>query len=255
MKAGYKFLLAPPHRNTKNTTIGGLGFLLSPWAQRCYIDHQSISNNIMSVSFTGQVKTHIINCHSPTNVSPDQEIDDFYGLLTDLVQSFPPHDLVIIAADFNAHIGKDQTNHNAYYKDTNRNGQHLLNFCQENNLKISSTKFNKKDSKKVTWISPKGQNHQIDHILIRSKWQNSMKNAESYTSPSVASDHRIVTANFKLSLRKNITKEKTSKYDWSLLSDSRILSNFNKSFRNRFSVLTKDLEEDEEGLMKNSTVI
>ena len=32
---GYKFLLSPP----KDRRILGVGFLLSPWAQRCYIEH------------------------------------------------------------------------------------------------------------------------------------------------------------------------------------------------------------------------
>ena len=30
--AGFKFILAPPMKNKRKATIGGLGFLLSPWA-------------------------------------------------------------------------------------------------------------------------------------------------------------------------------------------------------------------------------
>ena len=62
MRDGYKFLLAPPP--PKSRTLLGLGFLLSPWAQCCYIEHNLFSDRIMSVSFTGDVCTHIVTCHS-----------------------------------------------------------------------------------------------------------------------------------------------------------------------------------------------
>ena len=167
MRDGYKFLLASPPPKSK--TLLGLGFLLSPWAQRCYIDHNIFSDRIMSVSFTGEVCTHIVTCHSPTNVSTDLEVEQFYADLTTCVRSFPPHDIVAIAGDLNAHLGKNTCNTNAYYECTNRNGQHLLDFAQENAFTIGWLKFNKKSSKKVTWTAPNGQLHQNDHILIRSK--------------------------------------------------------------------------------------
>ena len=124
----------------------------------------------MSVSFTGEVCTHIVTCHSPTNVSTDLEVEQFYADLITCVRSFPPHDIVAIAGDLNAHLGKNTCNTNAYYECTNRNGQHLLDFAQENAFTIGLLKFNKKSSKKVTWTAPNGQLHQNDHILIRSKW-------------------------------------------------------------------------------------
>ena len=113
----------------------------------------------MSVSFTGDVCTHVVTCHSPTNVSTDTEIEHFYNELSTYVQSFPPHDLVMIVGDLNAHLGKDKCNVNAFYATTNRNGQLLLDFAQENAFTIGALKFNKKTSKKVTWTSPNGQFH------------------------------------------------------------------------------------------------
>ena len=49
-----------------------------------------------------------------------------------------------------------------------------------------------------------GHKSQIDFILVNRKWRNSVKNVEPYSSfSSVGSDHRIVTAKVKLSLRSN----------------------------------------------------
>ena len=53
-----------------------------------------------------------------------------------------------------------------------------------------------------------GVKYQIDFITIRRKWRNSLKNCEIYSSAnSIGSDHRIITAKIKLSLR--ISKKKT----------------------------------------------
>ncbi|MCP4486013.1 MAG: RNA-directed DNA polymerase [Gammaproteobacteria bacterium] len=119
-----------------------------------------------------------------------------------------------------------------------------MDFAQENGFTIGGLKFNKKTSKKVTWTAPNGQLHQNDHILIRSKWQNSLKNCESYVNPSVQSDHRIVTATIKLSLRANIKRPKVIKYDWEKLkSDPQIKEEFQIQVENRFEALAS-LEVD-----------
>ena len=79
----------------------------------------------------------------------------------------------------------------------------------------------------------------IDYILVNSKWINSVRNAEAYSSfASVGSDHRIVTLVVLLSLR--VTKPPTSKksYDWKLLrSDQDLQSSFKIELRNRFNQL------------------
>ena len=69
-----------------------------------------------------------------------------------------------------------------------------------------------------TWnhTSPNNLKSQIDFIIINSKWKNSAKNSRAYNSfISLASDHRIVSANIKLSLRKIIKNvSKTKLYDF-----------------------------------------
>ena len=201
----------------------------------------------MCVSFTGNPKTHIITCHSPTNVSTDDEINQFYNTLSDFINTIPTHDLIVIAGDLNAHLGKDLCGSNAYYDVTNRNGKLLKEFSSEHSLTIGFPKFEKRKTKKVTWIAPNGQEHQNDHILIKSKWQNSLKNVESYIKPHINSDHRIVTANIKMSFRSNKSKFKSTKYNWApLQSDPTVKAAFTLSLHNRFSVLANDINTEDE---------
>ena len=50
------------------------------------------------------------------------------------------------------------------------------------------------------WEQPDGIHRvQIDHILLRGKWRNSIRKCRAYSIAD--SDHRIVTANLKISLR------------------------------------------------------
>ena len=100
-------------------------------------------------------------------------------------------------------LGTDNVPH-SYHQKTNSNGQCL----------ITNTRFQKAEKKLWTWLSPPDCNQvppdcnqvkhkqQIDFILVRRKWQNSIMDTQAYNSfASVGSDHRVVSANVRLSLR------------------------------------------------------
>ena len=64
-------------------------------------------------------------------------------------------------------------------------------------------------------------------------------NCEAYSSfEDVSSDHRIVTAEIRLSLRKNATRTATTKhYDWALLNNRDIRDKYVVALRNKFDAL------------------
>ena len=69
-------------------------------------------------------------------------------------------------------------------------------------------------------------------------------NFEAYSSfESMSSDHRIVTAKLRLSLRKNATRTATTKhYDWALLNRY-IRDKYILELRNRFDTLQEKTEK------------
>ena len=127
---------------------------------------------------------------------------------------------------------------------TNRNGKYLVELATEKNLIIANTQFRKKAGKLWTFTSPGGNKYQLDYILIRRKWRNSLQNAEAYnTFASVGSDHRIVSARVRLSLRKSKTLPRKNQLDWkSLSTDRNIQKMYTIEVRNRFEIL-EDIEE------------
>ena len=83
------------------------------------------------------------------------------------------------------------------------------------NLEATNHRFCKKPGKLWTFLADTtGIKSQIDYILVRRKWRNSVKNTEAYNSyTSIGSDHRLVAATFKLSLISNKSQPRKIKYD------------------------------------------
>ena len=60
----------------------------------------------------------------------------------------------------------------------------------------------------------------------------------------MSSDHRIVMAKIRLSLRKNVTRTATTKcYDWGLLNNRDIRDKYVVELRNRFETLQEKTEK------------
>ena len=89
-----------------------------------------------------------------------------------------------------------------------------------------------------TWMHPAGSKHQLDHILINSKWVNSIRNCRAYNTVELDSDHSIVTILLVTSLRTNKGKpRKRPKFNWRKLQDQRTREEFQLELSNRFQAL------------------
>ena len=149
------------------------------------------------------------------------ELVTFYDELSSLVRSIPKHNMLVIGGDMNAQIGKNGNNKYSLHNASNRNGQHLTDFMIENRLACLNTNYQKRKGKLWTYTYANNTKAQIDYVLINKKWKNSAMNCEAYSSfEGVSTDHRIVTAKIRLSLRKNAKRTATTKhYDWALLKN------------------------------------
>ena len=87
---------------------------------------------------------------------------------------------------------------------------------------------------------------QIDYVFINKKWKNSAINCKACSSfEGVSSDHWILTAKIRLSLRKNATQIVTTKhYDLALLNNRDIRDKYVVELRNRFEILPEKTEKD-----------
>ena len=229
-------------KNSVNASVGGVGILLGPRALKTLNSIERIQPRMMAATFNGNPKATIISCYSPTNVSEENEIATFYEDLSSLVRSIPKHNLLVIGGDMNAQIGKDRHNKYSLHCASNRNGQHLIDFMIENRLTCLNTNFQKREGKLWTYTYANKSKAQIDYVLINRKWKNSAMNCEAYSSfEGVSSDHRIVTAKVRLSLRKNTTRKATTKhYDWALLNNRDIRDKYALELKKQIRSTTRE---------------
>ena len=227
-------------KNSAGASIGGVGVVLNSHAKGAMSSVTSYSDRILIVNFCGNPATTIIVTYCPTNVAEEDITEAHYNNLRRAIESIPAHNMLMVIGDFNARLGKEDARF-TFHDETNKNGMYLMDLIMEKNLICGNTYFQKRKGKLWTFVSPGGNKYQLDYILVRKKWRNSLKNAEAYnTFASVGSDHRIVSARIKLSLRKSKTIPGKKQHDWGLLStDSDLQKQYSIEVRNRFQPLDK----------------
>jgi len=233
-------------RNSIGASIGGVGFLMNSHSLKCLSSVEKINPRIVSASFTGNPATTIISCYSPTNCSDEDDISGFYRDLADTISNIPSHNLVLLCGDFNAQLGNDDFRF-SFHDSTNRNGSHLQDFITEFNLIVTNTHIQKPRRKLWTFQYPNASKAQLDYILVRRKWANSIQNVEAYnTFKTVGSDHRVITAKVQLSLRApNVKKNASRSLNFRALHQNQQLQEmYAVEVFNHFDALNQETQEE-----------
>jgi hypothetical protein len=78
----------------------------------------------------------------------------------------------MLLGDFNAKLCKEDIfkltiGNECLHEISNNNGVRLVNFATSKILRVKSTMYSHRNTRKYTWTSPNGKPHnQIDHILV-----------------------------------------------------------------------------------------
>jgi hypothetical protein len=240
---GQYLITSSAWRNQVQASVGGVGLLLSPRARNALRRVTPITERILVAEFDSNPVTTVIVTYSPTNVSPTELVENFYEELGAVIRDVHAHNFLAVLGDFNARLGPEDVPF-TFHSETNRNGKYLAETITEHGLLAANTQFRKKQGKRWTyWDRCTGMKRQLDYILVRRKWRNSVLNAEPYNSfCTVGSDHRVVSMKVRLSLRVSKPSQRV-RYDWKKLSESSDLQQqYTVEVRNRFQILEE--EED-----------
>ena len=197
---------------------------------------------------TKPILTNIIQIYAPTSESSDEELDTFYDDLRSATKQCKSQDNIIIQGDFNAKVGEGREGDivGKYGLGArNENGEKLIQFAKENNLMFANTWFKEHKRRLWTWKSPDGSTkNQIDYVLTRKRFRNSIKRCKSYPGADCNSDHNLILTKYTIKLKKVQTPKVEPKPDISKLrTDSSIRTNFAIEMRNRFQVV-EDMDVD-----------
>ena len=228
----------------------GVALIMDKRATRALIGYTTRGSRLIKARFrTAMGKTTIIQVYAPTATSTEEEIEDFYENLQEMIQDIPSQEILIIMGDFNAKVGKDwETWKGALgkfgYGEENERGERLLNFCTSNNLRVMNSAFHqKKDSRKWTWESPDGKTkNRIDYIIVNNRWRSSVTTCRTYSGPDVASDHKLVMAGIRIKLKTARRHGKIRRYDVEKLEDTEMKQRYKEELRRKW---TKAKEEEE----------
>ena len=230
-------------RNANNTPIGSISLLLNRTSSASLAEIKPYNSRILVVHFNGNPATTIIVHYAP--VEGDEDAIDHDEQLSDIIRTIPKHVLLVIG-DCNAHLGPEDALYIFHDKTNDKNKNQklkpklILDYSIEANLIIANTRFQKKRGKLFTFMSEMNNcRSQIDYILMHSKWKNSLKNCQAYSSfASVGSDHHILSAKLRLSLRSKAVTPRKENYDWHVLKSDQVLRNrYSIQLHNRFSIL------------------
>lgn len=179
-------------KTSQGNHVGGIGLLTNSEVDKTMTSTTKVSDRIrcQTANFAGNPLTTVTVPYAPTEEKPRAEKDEFYAKLLKCAQEVPPHNMLVIAGDFKARIGLDSSISNpravgkhSLHEKTNDNGTRLVEFCETTNTRSAQFRFPHKKSRIWTWqpdINRKENDDknraQLDHILIRGKWANSVKN-------------------------------------------------------------------------------
>ena len=188
----------------------------------------------------------------PLHTGEEEDKDQFYSRLQEILGIFPKKDITILMGDLNAKIGSDNTGYEHIMGIhapgiMNENGERFADLCALNSMVIGGSIFQHKTIHKTTWISPdKETENQIDHVCINKRFRRSLQDVRAKRGENVASDPNLVIAKLKLNLKRNQTGLTGSrvKYNINHLKDPIIKEQFNLVLKNKYEVL-QELEEDE----------
>ena len=152
-----------------------------------------------------------MSAYAPTDCSSHETKDSFYRELSNLLRSAKQRDVVVLAGDMNAQVGRIASSEKRlggpFGIQTNRtdNGDRLLQLCADHKLYLISTNFKHKKRQTVTWRSnnPAHPWTQIDRIAISYRWRGSAEDCRSFWNTCIDSDHALVRSRINLRLTGN----------------------------------------------------
>ena len=126
----------------------GVAIALGLNAEKMLERFEYVDERIVWCRLKGRYVTmKVIQVYAPTEDKSDEEKEDFYGRLGEVIRTVKQHDMLVLMGDFKAKVRQDD----GMWRDVigvfgigtrNNNRQRLLELCSENRLCITNTVFN-----------------------------------------------------------------------------------------------------------------
>jgi len=185
----------------------GVCVILDETTSRCVNQVKYISDRLMMVRLNGEpVDIVIILVYMPTSDYEDEDVEEVYEQIEDLMRNGRGDDYVVVLGDLNASIGnKAENGVTGKYGLGQRNhrGQMLFEFCSRNSLCVTNTMYRHSERRIYTWKAPGDiRRLQLDYIIVKQRYRNSVKNSHAFPGADANSDHNLVAMKARLNFKR-----------------------------------------------------
>ena len=188
---------------------GGVAFLLSPEAAKAWRSAGSKARSVpsgrilaVSLQLGGQEGCwNIITVYGPTSQCGDSEKDQFWTELQETYDAYPADQITLITGDTNCRVGSRSMQDCEEVREVlgpeglgprNANGERLLQFCIQNQLRIEHTFHPHSESRKATWYHPRfGNPGVIDMALVKRTQAKFAADVRALPAVDTCSDHKL----------------------------------------------------------------
>lgn len=216
------------HSGSARSGRNGVAIILRGKWKNNVLNTYHYSERIIMIKIKAQpVDLCVIAVYLPTTNSKDEEVEEVYEQIDDLMKLVKEKDNLIVIGDFNASIGEDNKgvwNGKFGLGKMNARGGRLLDFCEQYELTVTNTCFEMPKRRRYTWKSPgDGNRYQIDYILVKKKFMNEIKSSHSYPGYDIDSDHVLVIADYSIRFKKY---KRTNQHKWCVekLKDKQVVA-------------------------------
>jgi hypothetical protein len=204
--AGYKFFWIGCDEG-----VAGVGVMMAKKWVDSVIEVKRVNERILVIRVrVGKSILNLVSIYAP-QVGRSMEVkEEFYVMLRKVIDGVPENEVLLIAGDFNGHVGEKTDGFEGIhggrgFGSRNLEGEMLLEFAESMGLRVMNTWFEKEEERRVTYESG-GCRTVVDYVLIRQRDRSMIMDVTVIRNEPCIPQHKLMIC--KLVLKDQIKRRK-----------------------------------------------